>query len=41
MITIAYLKFSERKKIKRYVGKIFEFYIKDKKSQSLPKFKDI
>ena len=41
MITIAYLKFSERKKIKRYVGKIFEFYIKDKKAASLVRFKDI
>jgi|LakMenE01Jun11ns_1017448.scaffolds.fasta_scaffold7183327_1 hypothetical protein len=41
MITIAYLKFGERKKIKRYVAKIFEFYIKDKKAVSLVRFKDI
>ena len=38
---MAYLKFSERKKIKRYVAKIFEFYIKDKKAASLVRFKDI
>lgn len=41
IITLAFMKFSERTKIKRYVTKIFEFYLKDKKAYSLVKFKEI
>jgi len=41
IITLAFMKFSERTKIKRYVTKIFEFYLKDKKAHSLIKFKEI
>ena len=33
--------YQDRKKIKRYVQKIFEFYIKEKKSNSLERYKDI
>jgi hypothetical protein len=41
IVTFAYLKFPDRKKIQRYVTKIFEFYLKEKKSISLPRFKEI
>ena len=37
----AFLMYQDRKKIKRYVQKIFEFYIKEKKSNSLERYKDI
>jgi hypothetical protein len=40
-VVLAYIKHQERKKIKQYVRKIFEFYIKEKKIVSSPRYKDI
>ena len=37
----AFLKYPDHRKIKRYVQKIFEFYIKEKKANSLERYKDI
>lgn len=41
IVVSAYLKYPDRKRVKRYIQKIFEFYIRDKKSQSLERYKDI
>ena len=41
IVVQAYLKYPNNKKVKRYTQKIFEFYIRDKKSQSLERYKDI
>lgn len=41
IVVQAYLKYPDNKRVKRYTHKIFEFYIRDKKSQSLERYKDI
>ena len=41
MTTQACLNYWNNKKIKKYTAKIFEFYIKEKKAQSIARFKDI
>ena len=41
IVVQAYLKYPDRKRVKRYIQKIFEFYIRDKKSQSLERYKNI
>ena len=41
IVVQAYLWYPDRKRVKRYIQKIFEFYIRDKKSQSLERYKDI
>jgi hypothetical protein len=35
------MKFPDRAKIKSYAVRIFDFYLKDKKAQMLPRFKEI
>ena len=41
IVVHAFLNFPERKKIKKYTAKIFEFYIKEKKSWTMGRFKEI
>jgi len=41
IVVHAFLNFPDRKKIKKYTAKIFEFYIKEKKSWTMARFKEI
>ena len=41
LVVQAYLSFSHKKRVSRYVQKIIEFYIRDKKTNSIERFKDI
>lgn len=41
LVVQAYLSFSHKKRVSSYVRKIIEFYIRDKKTNSIERFKDI
>ena len=41
IVVQAYLKYPDNERVKNYAEKIFEVFIKEKKAQSLEKYKDI
>ena len=41
IVVQAYLKYPDNDRVKKYTEKIFEVFIKEKKAQSLEKYKDI